>query len=62
MTENHARTGTVPLDGGNLDVVHARDQCRVLGIACNGVKGLAGCIDDYRVEYIGGTGGDPELQ
>jgi hypothetical protein len=32
-TENHPRTGTVPLDGGNLDVVPARDQSRVLGIA-----------------------------
>ena len=32
-TENHARTATVPLDGGDLDVVPARDQSRALGIA-----------------------------
>jgi hypothetical protein len=54
-TKNHARTGTVPLDGGNLDVVHARDQSSSLGIAGDRVKGLAGRIEDHRVENIGGT-------
>jgi hypothetical protein len=32
-TENHARTGTVTVDGGNPDVVPARDQSLALGIA-----------------------------
>ena len=53
--ENHARTGTVPLYGSNFDIVRARDQNRSLGIAGDGVKRLAGCIDDHRIENIGGT-------
>ncbi len=32
-TEGHARTVTVPLDGGNLDVVPARHQFCALRIA-----------------------------
>jgi hypothetical protein len=53
---------TVPLDGGDFDVVSARDHSRALRIARDGVKGLAGHIDDCRVENTGGTAGEVELE
>jgi len=37
-TENHARTGTVPLDGGHLGVVPVREQFRALRVARDGVE------------------------
>jgi hypothetical protein len=50
-TENHARTGTVPVDGGNLGVVPQRKQFRAALVARDGVEWPAsrvyyGCIDD----------------
>jgi len=60
-TKNHPRTGTVPLDGGNLDIVLARDHSRALRIACDGVEGLAVCIDNYRVDNVRFTTDDLEL-
>ena len=60
-TENHPRTGTVPLDGGDLDVVLARDHSRALRIARDGVEGVAVRIDDYGVDDVGFPTGDLEL-
>jgi hypothetical protein len=53
---------TVPLDSGDFEVVSARDHSRALRITRDGVKGLAGRIDDCRVENIGGTAGEAELE
>ena len=53
---------TVPLDSGNFDVASARDHRRALRTTRDGVNGLAGRIDDWRVENIGGTAGDPEFE
>jgi hypothetical protein len=50
------------LDGGNFDVVSARDHSRALRITRDGVKGLASRIDDRRVENVGGTAGEAELE
>jgi hypothetical protein len=61
-TEYHPRTVTVPLDSGDFDVVSARDHSRTFRITREGVKGLAGSIDDCRVENIGGTAGEAELE
>ena len=58
---NHTRTRTVPLDSSNLKVVLAQGQSRALGIARDGVEGLAGCTNDHRVENIGATAEDPEF-
>jgi hypothetical protein len=60
--EYHPRTGTVPLDSGNFDVVSARDHSRALRIARDGIKGPACRIDDCRIENIGGTAGEAELE
>jgi hypothetical protein len=60
-TKNHPRTGSVPLDGGNFDIVLARDHSRALRVARDGVKGLAGCIDNYRVDNVGFTTDHLEL-
>jgi hypothetical protein len=62
MMKYHPRTVTVPLDGGNFDVVSARDHSRALRITRDGVKGLASRIDDCRVENVGGTAGEAELE
>jgi hypothetical protein len=61
-TEYHPRTVTVPLDSGNFDVVSARDHSRALRITRDGVKGLAGRVYDCRVENIGGTAREAELE
>jgi hypothetical protein len=60
-TINQPRTWAVPLNGSNFDIVPARDQGRALWIAWDGVEGLTGCIDDYRVNNVGFTAGDLEL-
>ena len=61
-TEYPPRTVTAPLDSGDFDIVCARDHSRALGITRYGVKGLASRICDCRVENIGGTGGEGELE
>jgi hypothetical protein len=53
---------TVPLDSGNFDVVSARQHSCALRITRDGVKGLAGRIDDCSVENIGGTAGEAEFE
>ena len=53
---------TVPLDSGNLDIVSARDHSRALRITRKRVKGLASRIDNGRVENIGGSAGEAELE
>ncbi len=53
---------TVPLDSGNFDIVSARDHSRALRITRDGVKGPASRIDYCRVENIGGTAGEAELE
>ena len=60
-TQKHPRTGTVPIDGGNFDIVLARDHSRVLRVTRDRVKGLAGCIDNYRVDDVGFTADYLEL-
>ena len=60
-TEDHPRTGTVPLDGGNLDIVLARDHNRALRVARDGVKRLAGYIDNDRVDNVDFTADYLEL-
>jgi len=52
----------VPLDSGNFDVASAREHSRTLRITRDGVNGLAGRINDCRVENIGGTTGEAELE
>jgi hypothetical protein len=47
LTKSHPRTRTVPVNGGNLDIVLARDHSRVLRITRDGIEGLAGCIENY---------------
>jgi len=59
--KHHPRTGAVPLDAGNLDIVLARDHSRALRITRDGVEGLARCIDNDRVGNVGLTAGDLEL-
>ena len=53
---------TIPLDCGNFDVASGREHSRTLRITRNGVKGLAGRIDDRRVENVGGAAGEVELE
>ena len=52
----------VPLDGGKFDIVSARDHSCALRITRDGVKELAGRIGDCRVENIGDTAGEAELE
>jgi len=59
--KNHPRTRAVPLDGGNLDIVSALDESRALRSACDGIEGPAGCIDNYRIDNVGFTTEDLEL-
>jgi hypothetical protein len=62
MTEYHPRAVTVPLDSGDLDIVSARDHGRALRITRDGVNGLASRVDDRRVENIGDTAREAELE
>ena len=62
MTEYHPRTVTVPLDDGNFDVASAREYSRAPRITRDGVKGLAGRMDDCRVENIGCTAWEAKLE
>jgi hypothetical protein len=49
------------VNGGNLDIVFARDQSRVLRITRDAIEGLASCIDNYRVENVRFATDDLEL-
>jgi len=60
-TKNHPWTWAIPLDGGNLDIVLARNESRALRITRDGVEGLAGRIGNYGIENIRSTVGDLEL-
>ena len=51
-TENHTRTGAVPVDGGHLGVVPLRDQFRAPRVARDGVKRPAGLVDQDRIDDI----------
>ena len=44
-TENHARTGAVPVDGGHLSIVLVTEQFRAFRVARNGVEGPASWAD-----------------
>ena len=52
----------VPLDSGDSDIVSARDHGRALRITPDGVEGSVGRVDDCRVENIGDTAGEAELE
>ena len=54
-TENHARTGAVPVDGGHLSIVHVKEQFRALRVARDGVERPASCIDHDGIHDLRAT-------
>lgn len=60
-TENHPRTGTVPLDGGDLGVVPVRDKLRALRVAQSRVEGPASRVDYDGIDDVRAAARDFEL-
>jgi len=60
-TENHARTGTVPVDGGDLAVIPLRAQFRAALVARDGVERPTGRVGHDGIEDVGAAARNFEL-
>ena len=59
--KNHAWAGTVPIDGGNLSIVSAREERSVLRVTRDGIERPASWIDHGSVDDVRATVGEFEL-